>query len=445
MLQSADADEQDRLARFKLGWEVYEGDMKRPLRVEFGEPDDNVILPFARRFVDASINFLLGEDLEFQGENEEIDELIDRSWSGGSVKANKKMLTLNKLAINGAVTGQFFLKMIPQKDFVRLSVLDPSYVSVLWSQEDIDDVRRYRIQWPIIGPDNKPAVRRQDHTKQDSGTWLIEDFISKSGSAVWEIINTEVWPFDFPAIVDGQNLVRPNEYWGESDLERGLIQINDALNSVISDVRKILRYHASPKTIAEGITPDQFDMLNADPSALIFLPEGADLRNLELTGDLEASVRTYLELKSAMHEIGSIPEVATGKLENIGNLSARAMQIIFKPMTDFTTTKRMTAGHVINETNRRIALIHKKDADLIPDIIWPDVLPKDGIEERQAAEADLRMGVASKQTVSAKLGYDWDIEQSNIEDERSSLGEMVLTDFDRGDTDGVDEIEGRPV
>jgi hypothetical protein len=445
MLQSADSDEQDRLQRFKLGWEVYEGDMKQPLKVEFGEPDDNVILPFARSFVDTSIKFLLGEDLEFKGTNEKLDELIQRSWSGGGMRSNKKMLTLNKLAINGGVTGQPFLKLAPQKDYTRLIVLDPSYVSVLWSQEDIDEVRRYRIQWPIIDGDNKPAVRRQDVTKQDGGTWLIEDFISKSGTNQWEMIHTETWPFDFAPIIETQNLVKPNEYWGESDLERGLIQINDSINSVISDVRKILRYHASPKTIAEGIQPDQFDELNADPSALLFVPDGASLSNLELTGDLEASVRTYLELKSALHEISSIPEVATGKLNNVGQLSARAMQILYKPLIDLTTTKRMTYGHLIDEANRRIAIIDGQNGDEIPDILWPDVLPKDAIDERTAAEADLRMGIASKETIASKLGYDWEQESEKIGEEGTSMGETVLTNFDRANTAGASEIVEPPV
>jgi len=437
-LQSVDAEEQDRLERFKLGWEVYEGDMPSPLKVEFGKRNDNVILPFARSFVNTSVKFLLGEDLEMKGEDERVDDLIADSWSGGTRRANSKMLTLNKLALNGGVTGTPFLKLQPKDNFTRIIVLDPSYVSVIWSQEDIDEVRRYRIEWPIIDKDNKPAARRQDITKQDGGYWEIKDYISRAGSHRWEEIASEVWPFDFAPIVETQNMIRPNEYWGQSDLEGGLIEINNAINAVVSDVKKILTYHAGPKTVAKGMTQDQFVELNAQPNSLTFVPEGAELENLELTGDLKASIDTYNELKAAMHSIAGIPEVATGKVDNIGNLSARAMQILYKPLIDLTSTKRMTYGHMIDETNRRICVIHGVKEPEIPDILWPDILPKDALEERQVAEADIRMGVASKETISGKLGYDWDLESEKIGEERESSAEYMLTQFDAGNTQGAD-------
>lgn len=437
-LQSVDAEEQDRLERFKLGWEVYDGDMPLPLSVEFGKRNDNVVLPFARSFVNTSVKFLLGEDLEMKGENEKTDELIEDSWSGGTRRSNSKMLTLNKLALNGGVTGTPFVKLQPKPDYTRIIVIDPSYVSVIWSQEDIDEVRRYRIEWPIIDEAGKPAARRQDITKQDSGFWLIEDFISRAQSNRWEPIGQEVWPFDFPPMVETQNMIRPNEYWGQSDLEGGLIEINNAINAVVSDVKKILTYHAGPKTTAKGVTPDQYKALNASPNSLTFLPEGAELENLELSGDLSASIDTYNELKSAMHQIAGIPEVATGKVDNIGNLSARAMQILYKPLIDLTTTKRMTYGHLIDETNRRICVIHGVKDPQIPDILWPDILPKDALEERTVAEADLRMGIASKETLAAKLGYDWEVESEQIGEERATSAEYLATQFDAGNTQGAD-------
>lgn len=444
MLQSADADEQDRLQRFKLGWQVYDGDMHKPLKVELGQRDDNVIVPLARSFVNTSVQFLLGEDLIFKSEDDRVNEVVDATWSGGTGRSNTKMLTLNKLAVSGGVTGHLFLKLRPENGQIKLSVLDPSYVSILWSQEDIDVVRRYRIQWPMIDKDNRPAVRRQDHTKQDNGTWLIEDFISKAGAGEWQLIGKpEVWPYDFPAIVDGQNLPRAHEYWGQSDLEGGLIDINNAINAVLSDIKKILTFHASPKTIAEGMTPEQFDELNADPSALYFLPEGGDMRNLELSGDLTASIATYERLKSVLHQVASIPEVATGKVDNIGSLSARAMQILYKPLIDLTTTKQMTHGHVYDEVNRRACIISGIKDPILPDILWPEVLPKDALDDAAAYEADLRMGIVSKETVASKRGYDFDQESEKIAEEQKSEGESVLTNFDRGNTTGADAYAGQ--
>ncbi len=57
------------------------------------------------------------------------------------------------------------------------------------------------------------------------------------------------------------------------------------------------------------------------------------------------------------------------------------------------------------------------DASKPTKINWPEMLPGDPLEERQTAQADLTMGVASKQTIAGKLGYDWNQEQDRIKAE----------------------------
>lgn len=438
ILESIDEQERERLEEFKTGWAAYEGDMTAPLRTKIGEPSDNIILPFVRSFVNTGIHFLFGDDLKMEGGDDTADEAVARAWNAGAIKGTQKMLTLTKLGINGGVTGQPFIKLNPRDDHVHLNIIDPAYVSVNWSQEDIDEVTRYRLQWPIIDEKGKPAARRQDH-ERDGNVWHVTDYISRGPMAKWERIGEVEWGFSFPAIVETQNLPKPNEYWGESDLVGGVLAINNALNSVMSDVRKILRYHAGPKTVAKGLSKSQFQT-EVGPGEILFLPEAdQDLYNLELSGDLAASMETYRALKEALHQIGSLPEVATGKVDNVGQLSARAMAILYKPLVGRTSTKRLTYGHQIDTTNRRVLEIRGVDPDNAPEIQWPEILPRDALEERQVAEADLRMGIVSKRTTSSKLGYDFDTEQEQMKDERQSVAETALTQFDTNRAAG-DEV-----
>jgi len=67
--------------------------------------------------------------------------------------------------------------------------------------------------------------------------------------------------------------------------------------------------------------------------------------------------------------------------------------------------------------------------------VWPDFLPVNDTEVQSALEGDLRMGVASKQTVSTKRGYNWDDEQERIDAERASddnIGAALLRGFNGG-------------
>lgn len=442
-MQSIDAEEDARLQRFKAAWNAYDGDMAKPLKVTFGEPDDNIILPFVRSFVNTGVHFLFGDDLKMEGEDEKANEIVAKAWGGGYETGTQKMLTLNKLGLNGGITGQPFIKLNPKGDYTKITVIDPSYMSVRWDQEDIDEIIMYRIQWPIIAYSSAgvavPAVRRQDIERTSDSSWTIIDSISKGSESKFVETGRTVWGFSFAPIVETQNLPKPNEYWGESDLDGGVLQINDALNSVISDVNKILRYHAGPKTVARGISASQFGAeVDAATNEMIFLPDkDQDLFNLKLDGDLKASMDTYKALKEALHSIASLPEIATGKVENIGQLSSRAMAILYKPLTDTTSVKRLSYGHLIDQTNRRCIEIKGGDPEEAPSITWPEILPRDALEERQVAESDLRMGITSKRTVAGKLGYDWEEEQAQMADETQSVADVAMQQFDKNQANGV--------
>jgi hypothetical protein len=65
---------------------------------------------------------------------------------------------------------------------------------------------------------------------------------------------------------------------------------------------------------------------------------------------------------------------------------------------------------------------------------WPQLVPSDEATEATTAEADLRMGIVSRQTIAEKRGYDWTVEQQRIEDDRAehpSELDRVIETLDR--------------
>jgi len=140
----------------------------------------------------------------------------------------------------------------------------------------------------------------------------------------------------------------------------------------------------------------------------------------------------YLDrLRQTMHEISRVPEVATGNLERAGSLSGVALQILYQPLLEKTGTKRLLYGDMLIELNRRLLAIRGFGENLRTTIHWPELLPSDPMQERQAALIDKQLGV-SADTILQRLGYNPDLEREKAQAESAQLGEQILTAFDQG-------------
>ena len=421
--------EKERADRTKRAWAAYHGEPPQQIPVPTGGRNDNVTIGYPRTIVDKGVAFLFGEDIQVTvPDNPEATLMLEEAW-----RQNRKMLTLQKLALNGAITGHFFAKLQIQDGLPhpRIIVIDPSYVTVSWDPEDIDTVLAYRIQWTIIQRDNKPAVRRQEIVR-DGQAWTITDLISDTSDGRFRVIAENSWPFPWPPIVDGQNLPQPNEYWGLSDLEIDVLDLSEAIDRVLSHINKIIRIHAHPKTVSKGLIKEQLKTLSMGSDDVLMLPSmDADLYTLEMQSDLKASLDTYRELKAALHEVTRVPEVATGKLDSVGQLSGLALSILYQPLIEKTDGKRRTYGYVIELLSERILELAGRK-DLTVQIEWPQLLPSDPKEEASTLLLHQQLGVVSEETIARKLGYDWDAEHQRIEEERTSTADVLTTAFDRG-------------
>jgi hypothetical protein len=164
----------------------------------------------------------------------------------------------------------------------------------------------------------------------------------------------------------------------------------------------------------------------------IVLPgDNAELHNLEMQSDLTSSLAYYARLKEALHEVSRVPEVATGKLESSGALSGVALQLLYGPLVQATEAKRLTYGEMLIELNRRLLEMSGRSTEKLTALVWPEILPKNALEERQTALLDKQIGV-SADTLITQQGHNADEEKAKKESEVAEMGEQLLTAFDRG-------------
>lgn len=424
------AEEIARANQIAQRWRIYHGEHKKPLRVRAGQPDDNVIINYCRVIVDKGVSFLFGQEPQF--ELDETGRTPAEEWLEACWSANRKATFLQRLALSGAIGGHAFVKIVPATmpgSYPRLVILDPATVTPTWQPDDIEKVTRYRIQYPAVDRTGKPMVIRQ-LIELDGAVWRVTDQVSREGSAQWETTADATWPHPWPPIVDTQNMPCPHEYWGISDLEEDVLQLNRALNFVLSNLARIIRYHAHPKTWGKGFAAKQLDV--AVDETIVLPSTDAELRNLEMVSDLSSSISVYERLREALHEVARVPEVATGKLDRAGALSGVALRILYQPLLEKTESKRRTYGDLLVELNRRLLALGGFGDENRTLIYWPELLPVDARMEAETALLHQQLG-ASADTLLQRLGFDPDVERAKREAGGRQLAEGLLTAFDRGE------------
>jgi hypothetical protein len=294
-------------------WAFYDGEHAKPLKItpgKAGRPavDDNVTPNLGGMFVDRGVSFLVGEppaftldidagvaggesDAETEGDVKVSPEEqhLDAVW-----KFNRAKTLLHKWATNGGVTGHAWLRIVvpehplehPTTGLIlpRLVNVDPATVDVLYDQDDIERELAFLLEWNVV-KGGLPAVRRQTiELDSTESSWTIRDYISVGSSKEFDALGDDVvWPWPFPPLIGAQNLPRPNEYFGASDLDGGLEELNGSVSRVLSNLARIVRFHAHPKTWASGISTAELASVVVDPDGVIGLPHpDAELHNLEM-------------------------------------------------------------------------------------------------------------------------------------------------------------------
>jgi len=444
--------EQDhyRSLQFAKAWEAYEGRLPKPLKVE-GAFDDNVRINPAQGVVDAGVSFLFGDEQgiqwTYQGDDPTNPEAAP-SWLTAlrqAWKANKQDTLLMGVGINGGVCGHVFIKLLPRGagrdgSFPQLVNLDPGNVHVDWNPNDCTQAWRYTITYTTVDETAEPkrALARQQviDSVRDANdviqSWTIttnEQDLTAGAQSPWlQVGPTVKWDYRWPPIADCQNLVVPNQYWGMADLEEPVVDVISSLQFMLSNLNKIIRIHANPKTHAKGLTPDLVSEIQISPDGVIALPDPeAELKNLEMHSDLSAAQGVYNGVRAAFDEMTQTPEIVRGQTNAASSqLSGVNLSILFAPLLKRTAKKRRTYGDMLLELSLRILELMSEDfmeAENLLQIQWPDVMPGSAFLQRQSLLVDKQLG-ASTDTLLAKLGYDPATEKGNNMADMESLGQL---------------------
>lgn len=452
----------ERIAELEKNIRYYEGDQKIPLKVKPGQDNDNLLINWVGLAVDRSNAMLLGGGVDFVFPDKESKRAV---WLNDVWNANKKKIFLKRAALDGEVSGTYFIEIMPDakryKDalYPRLVLLDPRLMTIETDPLDIEDVIQYVFEMRLddntavrkivrrIGEEDMlPVAERAGEDTNLPNMWIVEWFEMTNITGRWirNDAKTYTWPYDFPPIIHGQNLPSIHAVNGMPGV-KGLDDIQDKHNFVTSNNLKVIRYHGHPKTWARGL-PVNAKLGTASWGAEEMItstsPETV-ISNLEMQSDLAASRNIAMDLKHSISEQSRTVDTDT-LAANSGNLTQFVLQAIYSDALAKAGTRRELYGEVLEELNRRLLIIggFEGTESIPPEVKWGNPLPANKTEDAGIILADLAAQLVSKETAATQRGYKWagdDGEDEKIKNEaalsnanNANIGATILENFNRG-------------
>lgn len=434
--KAADDERAERLREIDKRWQWYNGAHPDTLKVEPGTKNDNIKLNLIGRSADKGVEFIsVPKRYELPGDpdadtispdQEALDELY-RLYQD----------QFDEQVLSGWVGGHVFWKLYRDGEMPAMTLIDPRYVTVFWEQGRGSRAKPlwYRMQWQVGDKHyRQDIVPRALAEQTDAEGWLILDYEEIKGSNRWQLITSDEWNYDFPPMVETRNKRVPFKYYGEAQISQNAIDLNYGINFVASNTGRIIKFHAHPRTIGIGVDPLSVNTTSID--GFFTIPEGAEVKNLEMQSDLQSSMKYLEELKRELFAAVRVVDTASIK-DKLGAVTNFGLRQIYNDQVAMSEDKRKAYGEGMGEALRRMLVMAGYEVDKAPVPVWGEMLPTNRLELLQAAQIEKNLGTTSDETLAQDIGRDYDAEQQKLADEKTSAGAALTNVLSRAGERGM--------
>ncbi len=413
LLAASEDERRQRLAASGKAWRYYRGEHDKPLK----DAKDNVTLNLVKEASARTVAFLFPAMPQL--EIAEPTDTDDERWLREAWRANGDVRLLQRAALFGVLDGHVFLRVLPgdaeSGGVPRVVALNPANVEVWWQADD-----QTRVLWYSLHYETGGTSWRQDIVRGD-GAWGILQYRRQPRSS-WELVRQDVWPYALGPIVDFQHELNPKSYYG--DAETSNIELNDRANKIASDVARILRFHASPRTVGTGFEAGKLQA--TDVGGLWTIPNpDARVFNLEMQTDLASSMG-FLELVVRHFMAERRVVILKGDISDFQRVTNLALRALYMDMLAKNEQLRRQYEGGIAGVSQRLLMLDGRPSEPAPKVIWPDPLPSDPKEMVDVLEKERSMGLVSKESAARERGRDWELEQARMDEEGESMIERML-------------------
>ena len=391
----ADEELATRRARISRIRAYYEGDHPAQL----ADLRDNVTLNICKQVVDETVAFLVPDMPRFELDTNPDSKSLREAWLHRAWDENGGAMLMHNMALNGALTGHVFARIVPNMPYPRIINLNPANLLVWWGADDYQTVHAYEIRW-----EDSAGRYRQDIYKEE-GVWIIADYAQyhpKNGRKIgaWER-TFHTTHTDCP-IISWAHLPNPNAHYGRDELG-ALVGLNTHINKVASDIKSILRYHAYPTTVGTGFSAKDVQETRID--GFLTIPDKeARVFNVEMQSDLASSLALLDKLESHLLGISRVV-LSRGGVDAFRGMTNLAVRTAYLPMILKNEQLRRAYGWGLRQLAHRMldfCPVRTADDETMS-LYWSDPLPTSRADDQAVIIEALREKLIDKQTAQARL------------------------------------------
>ncbi len=400
-----------RQQAYEKNLKYYLGEQPASLSVKKKEPNDNTIINVTRMALDRMVSFLFPAVPTFELDTNTTAETDEEKWLRQAWQANGGLAFLHKLALNAGLSGHAYVRVQrPSQSqphgFPHLINVNPAQMVTYWQADDVDTVLWHTARWTsnkiehLIDTIWFPAFQK----------WQEHQYRRRPGIG-WELIAVDDWPYPGGPIVQWQHLVNPGDFYG---LAEGDIRLQQQINLVASELARIVRYYAGPKTVATGVAPDDIQTTEIGDLWSIEDPN-AKIINLEMKSDLKASHELLqFFFDSYLNTMRTV--ILRGEVKDFQRVTNAGVRTVFLDMLSKNNLLRFVHGSGLQQISNRMGTIARV-GDFMPEVMHADPLPTDDTERINVSALERSLGIVSRETVSTRRGYSWADELAKMEAE----------------------------
>ncbi|MCL4252629.1 MAG: phage portal protein [Anaerolineae bacterium] len=391
----ADEELATRRARMNRIRAYYEGEHPPQLT----DLRDNVVLNICKQVVDETVAFLVPDMPRFELDTDPDSKNDREKWLHRAWDENGGAMLVHQMALNGALTGHVFARIVPNTPYPRVINLNPANLLVWWGADDYQTVHAYEIRW-----EDGQNRYRQDIYKEE-GSWIIADYAQnhpKSGRKIgaWERLSATSLPYC--PIVSWSHLPNANAHYGRDELG-ALVGLNGHINKVASDIKSILRYHAYPTTVGTGFSAKDVQETRID--GFLTIPDKeARVFNVEMQSDLASSLALLDRLEAHLLGISRVV-LSRGGVDAFRGMTNLAVRTAYLPMIHKNEQLRRAYGWGLRQLSRLMldfCPVPAADDERIS-LYWSDPLPTSRADELTGLLREYKEGLIDEDTLKRRV------------------------------------------
>jgi hypothetical protein len=386
----------DRINRYNTYINMYNGNHW------FSTSDDN-IEPIKVNFCNMTINknvaFLMNKGFLVESDFPDIEKFLQDNWllNGGGQAPNNPFGT--NLALMGGINGDAWVSAlldthpVTQQEYIKYDILKSNRAFPVLDRGKPIGYLDYGLRDVVVALNNGFA----EYDKVYEGAFYAPGLKQTIKDDV--VVGTQLFDFLEMPIVHFANFPLVGEYYGMGDLAQ-VVDLNLLYDRLITDVQDIIDYHSSPITILKGARASE---LTRGANKVWSIPKDAEIKNLELSGDLTSATNHIMKIRESIAEISNVP---VNKTDHISNTSAAALAIQFMPLYETMEFKRTFYGSKLLELNAitiKYAILKGK---LSVNKIVKDALKKWKEDYKDADELTRQKNYPFSEKVDASKNYD---------------------------------------